>query len=81
MLLERFDEARSHYHDALKVATDMRFRPEIALTLFQLAGLLLEHYPQDREEAIEHLDFAIEEFRAMKMKPSLEKAETLREKI
>jgi hypothetical protein len=36
--------------------------------------LLLEHYPDERDTAIEHLDFAIGEFREMKMQPSLERA-------
>ncbi len=39
-----------------------------------LAELLLEHYPDEWDEALEHLDFAINEFREMKMQPSLERA-------
>ena len=73
-LLGRPEEARAHYQEALKVATEMRFRPEIALTRLQLAELLLEHYPEEKAEALEHLDFAIAEFRDMKMQPSLERA-------
>jgi len=73
-LLGRSDEARAHYQEALEVATQMRFRPEVALTRLQLAELLLEHYPEERAEALEHLDFAIAEFRDMKMQPSLERA-------
>jgi len=52
----------------------MRFRPEIALTRLQIAELLLEHYPDEKPEALEHLDFAVNEFREMKMQPSLERA-------
>jgi len=66
--------AREHYARALDWATKIRHRPEVALTRLQLAELLLEHYPDERAEAIEHLDFAIEEFRAMKMQPSLARA-------
>jgi len=73
-LLGRPEEARAHYQDALKVATEMRFRPEVALTRLQVAELLLEHYPDEKSEALEHLDFAINEFRDMKMQPSLERA-------
>ena len=73
-LLGRPEEARAHYQDALKVANDMRFRPEIALTRLQLAELLLEDYPDEKADALEHLDFAIAEFREMKMQPSLERA-------
>jgi tetratricopeptide (TPR) repeat protein len=73
-LLGRYEEARKHYEEAIKVCTDMRFRPELALTRLQLAELLLEHYPKERAEALEHLDFAIKEFRDMKMRPWLERA-------
>ncbi len=52
----------------------MKFRPELALTRLQLAELLLEHYPKEKKEALEHLDFATNEFREMKMQPSLERA-------
>ena len=72
--LGRPDEARKYYQEAIKTCTEMRFRPELALTRLQLAELLLEHYPKERAEALEHLDFAIAEFRDMKMQPSLERA-------
>ncbi|HEY33405.1 MAG TPA: AAA family ATPase [Dehalococcoidia bacterium] len=73
-LLGRPEEAREHYQEAIRVCNDMRFRPELALTRLQLAELLLEHYPDKKPEALEHLDFAIKEFREMKMQPSLERA-------
>jgi hypothetical protein len=52
----------------------MKFRPELALSRLQLAELLLEHYPKERASALEHLDFAISEFRDMKMQRWLEQA-------
>ena len=73
-LLGEPDKARGYYQQALEEAGKIRFRPEIALTRFQLAELLLEHYPDERAEAMEHLDFAVGEFRDMKMQPSLERA-------
>jgi len=73
-LLGKYDEARKYYDEALKVATEMKFRPEIALTCLNLAELLLEHYPKEKAAALKHLDFAIKEFRDMKMQPSLERA-------
>lgn len=73
-LLDRPEEARTHYQEALRVANEMRYRPEVALTRLQLAELLLEHYPKERTEALEHLNFCIGEFRDMKMQPSLERA-------
>ena len=72
------DKARASYRRALEATTKMRFRPEIALTRFNLAQLMLDHYPSERAEAIEHLDFSIAEFREMRMAPSLERAEALR---
>jgi archaellum biogenesis ATPase FlaH len=73
-LLGRYDESRQHYKEAIKVCTEMPFRPELALSRLQLAELILEHYPAEKKEALEHLDFAIKEFREMKMQPSLERA-------
>ena len=52
----------------------MKFRPELALSRLELAELLLEHYPQEKSEAISHLDFVIPEFRDMKMNTYLERA-------
>ena len=62
-LLGQPDAARSYYSQALDVCEKVRFRPEIALIRLDLAELLLEHYPDEREAAIEDLDFAIAEFR------------------
>jgi eukaryotic-like serine/threonine-protein kinase len=73
-LLGRYDEARQYYLKAIKVCTEMPFRPELALARLQVAELLLKHYPDEKKEALEHLDFAIKEFREMKMQPSLERA-------
>ena len=73
-LLGEPDKARAYYIQALEAAGKIRFRPEIALTHLQLAELLLESYPDERAEALEHLEFAIAEFQEMKMQPSLERA-------
>jgi hypothetical protein len=73
-LLGRNEDARKHYQKAITDCTEMKFRPELALTHLQLAELLLEHYPKERTEALGHLDFAIKEFQNMKMQPSLERA-------
>ena len=79
-LLDRPDEARGYYHTALEVCREMPFRPEEALAHLQLAELLLDHYPEERAEALEHLDTAIAEFRDMKMQPYLEQAVARKEK-
>jgi tetratricopeptide (TPR) repeat protein len=73
-LLERYDEASQHYQESIRVCTEMRFRPELALSRLELAELLLKHYPQEKPEAITHLDFVIPEFRDMKMNTYLERA-------
>jgi tetratricopeptide (TPR) repeat protein len=73
-LLGRYKEARKHYQEAIEVCNDMRLRPELALTRLQLAELLLGHYPRERAKALEHLDFAVSEFRDMNMRPWLERA-------
>jgi hypothetical protein len=75
----RYHEARQHYQEAIRVTTEMRFRPELAVTQLQLAELLLEHYPDEKNEAIDHLDFARKEFPEMKMQPSLERASRQKE--
>ena len=90
VLLGHPEKARQHYQQALEICTKVRFRPEIALTRLEFAELLLgelrvsgseprsELRPgtrnTERETALGHLDFAIEEFRAMKMQPYLERA-------
>ncbi|MGA2110259.1 MAG: hypothetical protein ABSH25_21740, partial [Syntrophorhabdales bacterium] len=81
VLLGRPEEARAYYEEALDMATGLRFRPEIALTRLQLAELLLAHYPEKKAEALEHLDFAIGEFKEMKMQPALERALRQREAL
>jgi tetratricopeptide (TPR) repeat protein len=73
-LLEKYDEAREHYEEAIRVCTEMKFRPELALSRLGLAELLFDHYPQEKAEALEHLDLTIKDFREMKMQPSLERA-------
>ncbi len=62
------------YLQPLELCTNIRFRPEVALSHLALAALLLEHYTDERGEATEHLDFAITELRDMKMQPALERA-------
>jgi hypothetical protein len=44
------------------------------LSRLQLAELLLEHYPDEKSEALDHLGFPINGCREMKMQPSLERA-------
>ena len=77
----RIDEARAYFQEAIRLTTKLKYRPELALTRFQLSELLFEHYPDENDEARVHLNFALNEFEEMKMAPSLEKAQELKEKI
>jgi class 3 adenylate cyclase/tetratricopeptide (TPR) repeat protein len=79
--LGRPGEARAYYEEAVDMATRLRFRPEIALIRLELAELLLAHYPDQKAEEAEHLDFAINELREMKMQPALERALARRESL
>ncbi len=81
IMLGKIPEAKEHYLEAIRFCAEMPFRLELALSRFELAELQFEHFPDEKAEAIEHLDFAIEEFKEVKMRPSLEKAEALKEKI
>jgi hypothetical protein len=65
-LLGKPDKARTYYAQAMDVATKLKSRPEMALIRFALAELLLERYPDEIADALDHLDFAISEFREMK---------------
>ena len=78
-LLSDIQGARAHYHAALEILAKVRHRPEIARTRLELAELLLDHHPEERVEALEHLDVAIGELRDMKMQPALERALSRRE--
>ena len=74
VMLGRSEKARDHYEQAITACEAIAHRPELALTRAHLAELLLDHYPDEHDAAIEHLDFAIAEFREMKMQPALERA-------
>jgi tetratricopeptide (TPR) repeat protein len=74
ILLDRPSEAIALYELALDASTRARHRPELALTHLSLAELLLDHYPDEHDDAIAHLDFAIAELRDMRMQPALERA-------
>jgi hypothetical protein len=50
------------YAKALEVAVRPGYRPEIALAHLDLAELLLENYPEECADALDHLNFAVEEF-------------------
>jgi hypothetical protein len=73
-MLGRKDEARAHYETAIDICAKVRLRPELALSHQHLAELLFDHYPDERIEALEHLEIAIVELRNMTMQPALERA-------
>jgi class 3 adenylate cyclase len=78
LLLDDPAAARAHFATALDVAASVGDRGETALTRLAIARTLFDHYPDERARAIEHLNFALGEFQAMKMQPALEEAMRLR---
>jgi DNA-binding CsgD family transcriptional regulator len=73
-MLGHIEAARAYLLQALEVDRKVRFRPDLALTRLDLAELLLEHFPDQRGDAIDLLQLAIAEFADMGMQPSLEYA-------
>ncbi len=45
-----------------------------ALARLQIADLLLSYCPDQRDQALDHLNFAIREFRELNLRPELERA-------
>jgi class 3 adenylate cyclase len=78
LLLGEPDAARAHFATAIDVGGRVQDRGEVALARLAMARTLFEHYPGERAEAIAHLNFALAEFQAMKMQPTLEEAMRLR---
>ena len=72
--LDRYDEARDYYRQAINICMETGFRPELALTRLQLAELLLNHYPDGEKEALALLTSSVKDLDEMKMRPSLEHA-------
>jgi DNA-binding NarL/FixJ family response regulator len=66
--------ARGAFELAIRVCQASHFRPELALARLDLAKLLLVYYPQEQVVALEQLDIAAAEFRAMDMQPALRSA-------
>ena len=73
-MLGKHDEARADYEQNLALCEKIGFRPELAPTRAHLAELLLDHYPDEHDTAIEHLDIAIAESQEMRVQPALEPA-------
>jgi tetratricopeptide (TPR) repeat protein len=73
-LLGEPEQARKYYTQTIVACQKIGFRPEIALIRLELGELMLGHYSAEKSAALQHLDFAIDEFRDMKMQPSLERA-------
>lgn len=66
--------ARAEFQRAVEVCQRIRFRPELAVARLDLAELMLNHYPAERTEALQLLDVATAEARAMNMQPAVERA-------
>jgi class 3 adenylate cyclase/pimeloyl-ACP methyl ester carboxylesterase len=71
-------KAREYLVTALQTAKTVQDRTEIAKVRFTMAQVLFAHFPDDRVEAAEHLNYAVQEFGAMKMQRYLEEAMRLK---
>jgi DNA-binding CsgD family transcriptional regulator len=69
--------ARAAFEQAVAVCERMRCRPELVLARLDLAELLLSHFPLERRQALENLQFVRTEARSMNMQPTLERAARL----
>jgi len=72
LLLGDATAAKKHLESAVLVCAKVGDRPEAARSNFALASLLFEHFPDEKAEAVEHLNTATQEAQAMKMQPLLE---------
>ena len=60
--------ARAHFELAVERTSQIRYRPELALSRLELAELLLDHFRTDASLALEHLRAAKAEFEALDMR-------------
>lgn len=81
----KLDQAEDYCRQAIAASERARFRPELALCYLQLAEVILKQQEEleasNAAQARDHLDFAIREFEAMKMAPSLERALALKTRL
>jgi hypothetical protein len=72
LLLGDIESARSCYVLAIERCQRVRYRPELALSRLDLAELLLEHFHEEWDVAMEHLQRAASEFETLRMlRPSI----------
>jgi class 3 adenylate cyclase len=72
LLLGDTAPARKLMETALEVGAKVGDRVDVARTHFALAGVLFEHFPEERATAASHLNIATREAQSMKMKPLLD---------
>jgi DNA-binding NarL/FixJ family response regulator len=75
LLRGNLSAARAHFELAVERTSQIRYRPELALSRLELAELLLDHFPTDASLALEHLHAAAAEFDALDMRPALARAQ------
>lgn len=77
-----YDEAATHFENALTLCRREGYRPELAWTCHDYAEALLQrNSPGDLDKATFLLDEALTISRELSMPPLMERAETLREKV
>jgi class 3 adenylate cyclase len=78
LLLGDVSGARNYLEIGLRVSESVGDRADCARTRLALARLKFEHFPDEKADAAEHLNFATQEAQAMKMQPALEEALALK---
>ncbi|MFQ5874758.1 MAG: tetratricopeptide repeat protein [Dehalococcoidia bacterium] len=79
-VLGDFNQATSHFEDALDLCRRAGYRPELAWTLHDYAQILLErNRPEDRQKATALLEEALQISRDLGMKPLMERVLSKRE--
>jgi hypothetical protein len=58
---------RVYFELSVQRCQQIRFRPELALSRLALAEVLLDHFPREKSQALEHLRAAAAEFELLRM--------------
>jgi DNA-binding CsgD family transcriptional regulator len=77
VMLDQTDESMPLFEEALALCQKIRFRPELVLIQLDIGELLLTGDASQRLRGIDQINTAIEQARAMKMQPSVERGLSL----
>ena len=69
-MIGKLVEARAYFDEAVEFCEKINDRPELALTHFDYARMLFEHFQAETNSARQHLEAAIIEFRRWACNPT-----------